>query len=103
LDNVYAALQAGRADAVLDGLPGVLYFIKGNPGYSQFVATPEDQPVKNTWTVIGVPRDNLDLCNYLNDALTEMKQNGKMKEIQEKWLGGYMETPAEVEEYEVCQ
>jgi len=99
LDATYAALESGRADAVLDALPGVLYFIKSNPSYSEFEVDPS---LGTSWTSIGVRKSDSDLCNFLNDELTKIKQDGRLSQIETKWLGAYMNEPAAVPDYQVC-
>jgi polar amino acid transport system substrate-binding protein len=99
LDATYAALESGRADAVLDALPGILYFIKNNAGYSQFEVDPS---LGVSWTSIGVRKSDPDLCNFLNDELTKIKSDGRLSQIETKWLGSYMDEPATVPDYQVC-
>jgi ABC-type amino acid transport substrate-binding protein len=93
----YLAVQVGRSDAAMDGLPGVLYYIKSHPEYMYI---PAYGP--NTWTAIGVRNSDPDLCNFLNDELTQMKKDGTLARILTKWLGSNMVTPATPKEYKVC-
>jgi polar amino acid transport system substrate-binding protein len=96
--EAYLATQVGRSDATLDGMPGVLYFIKTHPDYTYIPAYGPD-----TWTAIGVRFDNPDLCTFLNDEITQMKKDGTMAQILTKWLGANMVTPAQPKEYKVCE
>ena len=39
--------------------------------------------------------DDLDLRSFINDRIGELKESGRMKELQVKWFGFEMETPDE--------
>lgn len=95
-DEAYADLAAGRLDAVAGSYPNLAYLVSqrgdafallqpatfGEPKYFAWVARKDD--------------DAASLVKAINDALLKMTDDGRVKAIQEKWIGTYTELPREV-------
>jgi polar amino acid transport system substrate-binding protein len=99
-NEAYLAVKVGRADAAVDGLPGLLFFMQENPGYKVVKGFGPEQVM-----VMATRQEDTDLCNAINDVITEMKADGRLAELQEKWLGRKMQAGSELPDYlgvEVC-
>jgi polar amino acid transport system substrate-binding protein len=46
--------------------------------------------------VLQKDEDSASLAQAINDAMLKMTDDGRVKAIQEKWLGAYTELPREV-------
>lgn len=76
-------LSAGRVDAVVtDNVVGA-YYMKADAGdYVMIDELQEAGPV-----AIAIPKDSPKLKAEIDRILAEMKENGKMAELSEKWFG----------------
>lgn len=85
LDNLTALmdLQAGNVDAVILDEVVARYVITEN-GYPLTVLEESLAPEEYA---IGFAKDNAALCKAVEDALTALKEQGKLAEISEKWFG----------------
>lgn len=84
-DNIAALmdLEAGRLDAVVvDEVVGRFYVNKKPENY---VVLAEDFGTEDYG--VGFRKDDEATRNKINDALTEMKKDGKAAEIAQKWFG----------------
>jgi polar amino acid transport system substrate-binding protein len=95
-DEAYADLAAGRLDAVAGSLPNLTYLVK-NRGetFALFEPASFGQPTYFAW-VLRKDEDSASFVKAINDALLKMTDDGRVKAIQEKWLGSYTELPREV-------
>jgi polar amino acid transport system substrate-binding protein len=95
-DEAYADLAAGRLDAVAGSLPNLTYLVK-NRGetFALFDKAEFGQPSYFAW-VMRKDADSASFTKAVNDALLKMTDDGRVKTIQEKWLGSYTELPREV-------
>jgi polar amino acid transport system substrate-binding protein len=95
-DEAYADLAAGRLDAVAGSLPNLAYLVKTRPEtFAMFESATFGQPTFFGW----VGRKDADSASFVkavNDAMVKMTKDGRIKAIQEKWLGVYTELPLEV-------
>jgi polar amino acid transport system substrate-binding protein len=99
-NEAYLAVTVGRADAAVDGLPGLLVFQQENPGYKLVEGFGPEQVM-----VMAIRQKDADLCHFVNDVLTEIKADGRLEQIQRKWLAGTMTSPKDLPDYlgvEVC-
>lgn len=87
--EAYADLANGRVDAVANGLPNLAYLAKQQGDQYVVVGTFGDKAYYG-WAL---RREDKDLLKYLDDRLVKMKQDGTLKELQQKWFGFTMETP----------
>jgi ABC-type amino acid transport substrate-binding protein len=81
-DQMFQALQSGRADAVVTGYPAARYYIKvhGGAKLADFLLTNENYGY-------AVRKDDPDLLKAIDGALDALKKDGTIKSIQEKWFG----------------
>ena len=77
-------LEAGRIDAVVADEILVRYYIKLK-GEDKFNVLDDDYG--NEEYGIGIRKGDSKTVQAINNALNEMKEDGTMKEISEKWFG----------------
>lgn len=95
-DEAYADLAAGRLDAVAGSLPNLTYLVKSRPEtFAMFDDATFGQPTYFAW-VARKDADSESFVKAVNDAVLKMTDDGRVKAIQEKWLGSYTELPREV-------
>lgn len=95
-DEAYADLAAGRLDAVAGSLPNLTYLVKNRPEtFALFEPASFGKPSYFAW-VLRKGEDSASFAKAINDALLKMTDDGRVKAIQEKWLGKYTELPREV-------
>lgn len=95
-DEAYADLATGRLDAVAGSLPNLAYLVKQR-GDTFALLDPATfgEPVYFAW-VMRKDEDSASFVQAVNDAILKMTDDGRIKAIQEKWLGTYTELPREV-------
>ncbi|MBB6014223.1 transporter substrate-binding domain-containing protein [Aquamicrobium lusatiense] len=95
-DEAYADLAAGRLDAVAGSLPNLTYLVK-NRGetFALFEPASFGEPTYFAW-VLRKGDDSESFSKAIADAVIKMTKDGRVKAIQEKWLGSYTELPLEV-------
>jgi polar amino acid transport system substrate-binding protein len=81
--EAYEDLANGRLDYVINSI------ISANAVIAQRGDTFElGQPVSGPgFHAYPVPKGNEDLLNYLNDFVLQLKESGRLAELQEKWFG----------------
>ncbi len=95
-DEAYADLAAGRLDAVAGSLPNLNYLVKTRPETFALVENSRfGEPKYFSW-VLRKDADSESFAKAINDAMLKMTDDGRVKAIQEKWLGAYTELPREV-------
>ncbi|MGN6449678.1 MAG: transporter substrate-binding domain-containing protein [Brucella intermedia] len=95
-DEAYADLAAGRLDAVAGSLPNLTYLVKTRPEtFAMFDKPTFGNPTYFAW-VARKDADSASFIKAVNDAILKMTDDGRIKTIQEKWLGTYTELPREV-------
>ncbi|HWL55173.1 MAG TPA: transporter substrate-binding domain-containing protein [Paracoccus sp. (in: a-proteobacteria)] len=95
-DEAYADLAAGRLDAVAGSLPNLTYLVKNRPEtFAMFEPAKFGEPKYFSW-VLRKDADSESFAKAINDAMLKMTDDGRVKAIQEKWLGTYTELPREV-------
>lgn len=78
-------VAAGRADAILcDSVQLSVY--AEEYGFTEFVADQETTGVEMLGNSIGFAKGS-EYMPYFDDALTQLKESGKLTELQVKWLG----------------
>lgn len=83
LDQAYLAVENGRADAILYDEPNVAYYIKTKGEGLKMVGEADD-------TVdfgIAFPKGSDDLRTAVNDALQNLRDDGKYNELHKEWFG----------------
>lgn len=81
-DEMFQALQSGRADAVVTGYPAARYYIKTHGGakLADFLLTHEEYG-------LAVRKDDPDLLKAVNGALETLKSDGTLATLEKKWFG----------------
>lgn len=95
-DEAFADLVAGRLDAVAASMPNASTLVKARS--ETFALTEPAQfgePTYFGW-VLRPGDDSASFAEAINAALLKMTDDGRVKDIQEKWLGAYTELPREV-------
>ena len=81
--EAYQDLANGRIDYVLNSVVAIADVIRKRP--NDFELGEAVVPIGyHAWAV---KRGNKDLRDFLNQFLTEQRKNGKLYQLQEKWLG----------------
>lgn len=89
-NDSFLAVANGTADAALAGLPVLQNLMRERPGLFEIVGEAAIVPSYNAWVVR--PEDG-DLRNAINEVIVKIKNNGKLDELQTKWLGMTYELP----------
>lgn len=79
--NAVAALKSNQLDAVITGYPAAMNVCKYNKDL-QYLS----EPVDHENTAIAVKKGNDKLLLALNDIITELKQNGTLKDMRRRWF-----------------
>jgi polar amino acid transport system substrate-binding protein len=95
-DEAYADLAVGRLDAVAGSLPNLTYLVKERgETFAQLEPATVGDPNYFAW-VLRKGEDSASFADAIDQALLKMTDDGRVKAIQEKWLGTYTELPREV-------
>lgn len=81
--EAYQDLATGRVDYVVNGEISLLAVMAEKPGVFEI-----GQPVVESPSYVGWPvkKGNKEMLDYLNAFLKKMRANGKLEELQQKWL-----------------
>ncbi len=81
-DQMFQALQSGRADVTVTGYPAARYYIKTHGGakLAPFLLTHEMYGY-------AMRKSDADLLKAVDDALAALEKGGTVKKLQEKWFG----------------
>lgn len=89
--ETYLALANGEIDVVVQTLPNLAVVVKEQPGVFEMLG-----PIGSLSYMGWVTRpEDTDLRDYLSSQILEMRDNGKLYELQDKWFGFKMEIPSE--------
>jgi polar amino acid transport system substrate-binding protein len=84
------ALANGQVDVVGSLLPNLAVVVKERQGTFELLGPM--QPSK-TWLAWVARPDDTDLRDYINSKIKELRDSGKLYELQQKWFGMRMEIP----------
>lgn len=87
--ETYLALANGEIDVVVQSLPNLAVVVKEQPGIFEILG-PIGSLSYMGW--VTRPKDT-DLRDYLSSMILEMRDNGKLYELQDKWFGFRMDIP----------
>jgi len=89
--ETYLALANGEVDGVTQSLPNLAVVVKEQEGIFELVG-----PIgaKSYMCWVTRPEDG-DLRDYLSSMILEMRDNGRLGELQDKWFGFRMDIPSE--------
>lgn len=96
-DEALADLGAGRIQAVVNSMPLMGYAAKQRPEVFTLVMPPFGEPKYFAW-VGRKDEDTASLITAVNAALVKMHGDGRLKAINEKWLGAAPELPTTMPE-----
>ncbi len=88
--EVTLALANGTLDVAVQNLPNLAVIIKNQPDVFELVGPITD---KSYMAWVTRPEDT-DLRDYLSKKILEMRDSGKINELQDKWFGFRMEIPS---------
>jgi polar amino acid transport system substrate-binding protein len=87
----YLALANGEVDVVVQSLPNLAVVVDEQPGVFELVGAIGELSYMG-W--VTRPEDT-DLRDFLSEKILEMRDNGYLYELQDKWFGFRMEIPEE--------
>ena len=87
----YLGLANDAVDAVVQPLPNLAVVVKEQEGVFELLGAIGD---KSYMAWVTRPEDS-DLRDYISSVLLEMRDNGHMGKLQDKWFGFRMEIPSE--------
>lgn len=91
-NQAYADLAARRLDAVANSLPNIAYIAQQRPSLFK-VVTPSFGP-KSWFAYVGRgDEESKRLIDAFNQALAELREDGRLAALQEKWIGQAMDVP----------
>jgi polar amino acid transport system substrate-binding protein len=93
-DEAYAALAAGRVDAVVNSLPNLAPLVKERPETFSIGLPPFGPPTYFAW-VGRKDADSASLVKFISDGIAKLNKSGRMAELQKKWFGFTMDVPAD--------
>ena len=96
-DEALADLAAGRIAAVINSMPLMGYAAKQRPEVFSLVMPPFGEPKYFAW-VARKDDDSKTLIEAVNAAFLKMHADGRIKAINEKWLGAAPELPTTMPE-----
>jgi cystine transport system substrate-binding protein len=76
-------LNVGRIDATINNVFAIKPLVEKN----QFKIKTVGQPIKEDYAGIAIRKNNPELLDAINKALSEMKSDGTFKTIFQKWFG----------------
>jgi polar amino acid transport system substrate-binding protein len=85
------ALANGELDVMVQSLPNLAVVVKEQPELFELLGAIDDLSYMG-W--VTRPEDT-DLRDYLSSQIIEMRDNGKLYELQDKWFGFRMDIPDE--------
>jgi polar amino acid transport system substrate-binding protein len=85
----YLALGNGAIDVVVQTLPNLAVVVKEHPGVFELL---DAMTGKSYMCWVTRPADT-DLRDYLSSKIIEMRDNGELHKLMDKWFGFRMEIP----------
>ncbi|WP_296740745.1 transporter substrate-binding domain-containing protein [Mesorhizobium sp.] len=87
--ETHVALASGQVDAIVIASPSAAVLMKNVPDTYKIVG-----PISGVEYLAWVVRpEDKDLRDFINARIGELKDSGKLKELQLKWFGFEMQTP----------
>lgn len=84
-DEAFLDLKAGRIDGLLIDRVYANYYLSHEDDLSKY--TIFDSGFKSEDFAVGMRKQDKELDTKINDAFKKLKEDGKMKEISQKWFG----------------
>ena len=83
----YLALAQGSVDGVLNTVPTLAVVMRDKPGAFVMV----NNVGGSNWHGYAFRKEDAELAKFIDERITEMKKNGEMAALQEKWFGFKMQ------------
>lgn len=93
-DEAYAALAAGRVDAVVNSVPNLAPLVKERADVFS-IGLPPFGPATYFGWVGRQDADSASLVKFISDGIAKLNKSGKMAELQKKWFGFTMDVPSD--------
>ena len=91
LNSMLLALRAKKIDAIIDfPLPVAEYICNRNQDM-QMAEFYDKRWHGNLFLRMGVAKNNIKTCEFLNSAIKELKESGKLDALQKKYVDGYLQ------------
>lgn len=84
---LFEDLMQGKVDVILHDLPILQYTAKNHPEHKVTIVPYEGEDNPSAQQVILMAKGNAKLIKNVNEGITKLKEKGKFKEIEQKWLG----------------
>ena len=94
-NQAYADLSNGRLSAVAQPLPNILYLAQTRPD-TFAVVLPAFGPKAYLGWMMRNDEESASLMDAINVELVKLNKNGKIAELQKKWLGTEIPLPSEM-------
>jgi polar amino acid transport system substrate-binding protein len=91
--EAYQDLLNKRTDAVVNSRSTLMVLMRDAPGKFKMLSGVSDIPA---YYGMAFRKEDAALRDFFNDGLTEMKKDGSLAKLQEKWFGSTMDTPDKV-------
>lgn len=85
----YLALAQGTVDGVFNSVASMSVVLRDRPGAFRMIKGVG----ADSWCGIALRKQDTDLVAYLDEQLMEVRKNGKIYELQEKWFNFKMPLP----------
>lgn len=92
--DTYLALASGEIDAVIQSLPNLAVLVQERPGLFE-ISAPVETSVEWTYMAWVTRPEDTDLRDFISGVIREMRDDGRLYELQDKWFGFRMEIPDE--------
>jgi len=79
----YLALAQGSVDGVLNTVPTLSVVMRDKPGAFAMVTDVGG----NNWHGYAFRKEDVELANFIDSRITDLKKSGEMYTLQEKWFG----------------
>ncbi len=92
--DTYVAVANGEIDAAIQALPSLAVLVKERPDVFQLGGKIETGVEYTHLAWVTRPED-LDLRDFISSVIVEMRDDGRLAELQQKWFGFEMDIPTE--------
>ncbi len=89
----YEKLIRDEIDVIVDDYPTLKYLAKNHPEYKVTIVPYETIDNQSAQQIMVMAKGNTELINNVNEGISKLKANGRLKEIEERWLGETVATP----------
>jgi len=89
MPEAYLAVDAGRADAIVDSVPVILILMRKYPNKYRILGRIGEARFYG----IASRKQDVELKNFFDRQILSLKRTGRLAELQKKWFGFTMEVP----------